>query len=273
MFWHPQSRVYGDRPCWLARFFCVTVLFALLQGCGSIGTTPLQALSYSLDNTTRQPHLLVMMRGLGENHHVFEREGLIEEIRNRDLPFDVVAPNTHFGYYYGRTLVERLKADVIDPARARGYQHIWLAGFSLGGLGALLYLREQPGDIDGVLLTSPFLGDDSLHQSIRLAGGPENWHLSVAEDLGKASPSDAALDWQVGIWSWIAEQNFFSMQPVKMAYGDRDRIVGDGPALLASVLPQHHVIRSDGTHSISSMKALFRLQLDQLASIYPPLIQ
>jgi hypothetical protein len=58
-----------------------------------------------------------------------------------------------------------------------------------------------------------------------------------------------------------------------MAYGDRDRIVGDGPALLASVLPQHHVIRSDGTHSISSMKALFRLQLDQLASIYPPLIQ
>lgn len=269
MFHLLSSRSRGEWFRTASRFVYCTLCFSLLSGCASLGTAPLQALTYSHDATTRQPHLLVMMRGFGEDHHVFEREGVIDEIRKRDLPFDVVVPNTHFGYYQGRTLVQRLKADIIGPARAQGYEHVWLAGFSMGGLGALLYLRDQPGDIDGVLLTSPFLGYDSIHQDIRLAGGPAKWHAQAMEASREASPDVGVDAWQADIWGWIAEQKFGAMQPVRMAYGERDFIVGDGPALLASVLPEQHVIRSAGTHSIASMKALFMRQLDQLAALYP----
>ena len=50
------------------------------------------------------------------------------------LPYDMVAPNAHFGYYFGETLVNRLKVDIIDPSKVKGYENVWLVGASMGGL-------------------------------------------------------------------------------------------------------------------------------------------
>jgi len=45
--------------------------------------------------------------------------------------------------------------DVIAPARAKGYQRIWIAGISMGGLGAVaiaLTIRP-PSDVPAALLS------------------------------------------------------------------------------------------------------------------------
>ena len=60
---------------------------------------------------------------------------------------------------------------MIDPARREGKDNIWLVGFSMGGLGSLLYLREHPEYIEGVCLIAPFLGDEEIIEEIQAAGG------------------------------------------------------------------------------------------------------
>ena len=53
-------------------------------------------------------------------------------------------------------MVDRLKEDVINPAKEKGYTKIWLVGISLGGLGSLLYAMEHPSDIEGMLVLAPY---------------------------------------------------------------------------------------------------------------------
>ena len=147
-------------------FFASVFAALLLAGCVAAPTVPIASLSYQSDSTQRQRNLLVLLRGIGADNTIFDEEGIIDEIHNRQLPFDVIAPDTHFGYYQSKTIEDRLKHDIIDPARRQGYEQIWLAGFSMGGLGSLLYVRRYPDDIDGVLLSSPFLGRQSIHREI-----------------------------------------------------------------------------------------------------------
>lgn len=227
-----------------------------LAGCASTGKSPLQSLNYQRDDNARQPNLLVLLRGLGADNAVFAEQGVIKEIRDLGLPFDVIAPNAHFGYYQAETFDQRLKEDVIDPARRQGYQQIWLAGFSMGGLGALIYLRNHPQDVDGILLTSPFLGWPGIHGEIRQAGGVAEW-LSNEHD---------PKDWQRMIWRWIGQQDFETQVPIWLGYGENDIVTQSGPQLLATVLPEARVFSSPGNHTIATFKTLFRQHLVTLTN-------
>jgi len=123
----------GSKLIWAA------VFSMLLSGCALFGKAPLDVLTYSsLEAPLEHKRLIVFMRGMGGSHESFEKEGLVEDIRSRHMPYDMAAPNAHFGYYLGRTLIERMKTDVIEPAKTEGYEEIWLIGFSMGGLGSLL---------------------------------------------------------------------------------------------------------------------------------------
>ncbi|MGE5173202.1 MAG: hypothetical protein ACM3MD_05175 [Betaproteobacteria bacterium] len=51
----------------------------------------------------------------------------------------MIVVNAHMGYYLNGTVFTRLKEDVIEPAKARGYDQIWLVGNSLGGYGSISY--------------------------------------------------------------------------------------------------------------------------------------
>lgn len=249
----------------LWRFVLATII-AVLSGCATVipaapaATVPMPFLSYRTDDAGQQPDLLVLLRGYGEDNTIFAKQGIIDEIRNRHLPFDVIAPDAHFGYYRSQTFETRLKEDIIDPAHRRGYEHIWLAGFSMGGLGCLLYLRQYPNDVDGVLLTSPFLGWSSILHEINRAGGVEAWHRT----------SDDPHDWERMIWSWIKYHDFAAAPPVWMGYGDRDDLVSDGPPLLATLLPAKRVFTVHGEHDIATFKTIFLHHLDTLARRSPP---
>ena len=232
-----------------------------LSGCASTGNAPLQSLNYPRDVNVRQPNLLVLLRGLGADNSVFEKQGVIEEIRDLGLPFDVIAPDAHFGYYQAETFEQRLKEDVIEPARHQGYKQIWLAGFSMGGLGALIYLRSHPEDIDGILLTSPFLGWSGIHNEIRQAGGISEW-LSDEKD---------PKDWERMIWGWISQQDFKTQVPIWLGYGENDILTRAGPPLLATVLPASRVFTAPGNHTIATFKTLFSQHLVTLSKQSQPI--
>lgn len=233
----------------------ITLLTQLLVGCVAPPTTPIPALSYLRDDTTRQRNLLVLLRGFGADNEIFDEEGVIDEIRARHISFDVIAPDIHFGYYQTHTVEARLKEDIIDPARRQGYEQIWLAGFSMGGLGSLLYLRSYPRDVDGVLLISPFLGWSKIHREIRSAGGVVAWEKT----------SDDPQDWERLLWSWIKTHDPATTPRIWLGYGDSDILTADGPPLFATMLPAEWSFTVPGNHTLSTFRAIFMRHLDTLS--------
>jgi hypothetical protein len=41
---------------------------------------------------------------------------------------DLVAVDAHLGYYYKRTIIDRLREDVLVPAKVQGYRRIVVVG-------------------------------------------------------------------------------------------------------------------------------------------------
>jgi len=83
-----------------------------------------------------------------------------------------------------------VKTELVDPAKASGYEKIILVGASLGGHGALLYIMQHPEDVDGVVVLAPFLGGGRVAEAIENAGGLEKW-----EDC-------PALEWDYPCHMW-----------------------------------------------------------------------
>lgn len=198
--------------------------------------------------------LIVLLPGINEQPTKYEQRGFIDDLRDRGLDMDVVAVDAHFGYYEERSLIGRLKADVINPAKTNGYDKIWLVGFSVGGLGSLLYAMEYPDDIEGLVTLAPYLGDGSLIREIKDAGGPLNWHP------GSSSEDEAIRS----LWIWL--KNYDAGEDVDLpvlylGYGKQDKFaVAD--SLLATLLPPERVYVIPGRHNWWTWKKLWVQALD-----------
>lgn len=229
------------------------LLIALL--CGCFGNAPLKALNYAAVSNATQKNLIVFLRGLGGDHRDFVRESFVDAVKQRHLPFDMTAPNAHFGYYFSQTLTTRLAADIIDPATVAGYEKIWLVGVSMGGLGSLMYAKEHPEDIDGIYLISPFLGYEEIIHEITTAGGIDLWQP------GEYDPKD---DWQRMFWHWLklCAAGERPMPNIYLGLGAQDDF---NPAhqLLSTLLPADHIFIIDGGHDIKTMKQLWVIFLDR----------
>ncbi len=237
----------------ILKFFLLLAVL-MISGCAHFAAKPLEVLSYVNSNSTSHKNLFVFVRGLGGSHHTFAEEGMVDATWQRGIAFDMVAPNSHFAYYSERTLIERLRQDVILPAKNNGYEKIWLIGPSMGGLGSLLYVREHPEDIKGVCLLSPFLGDDAIIDEIKKAGGLEDWLP------GDYSPEK---DWQRMLWHWIkSEVAKAKTPPIYLGFGNDDMYV-EAQKLLAENLPASHITRLEGGHDYQTFKALWLSFLDR----------
>ena len=62
--------------------------------------------------------LIVFLPGRDDDVTSFERHGFVETLRQQEISADMVSVDAHPGYYVERKLLERLKEDVIAPARA-----------------------------------------------------------------------------------------------------------------------------------------------------------
>lgn len=97
-------------------------------------------------------------------------------------------------YYLEGKAPQRLHDEVIVPARQPGrYREIWLSGASMGGMGSVMYDRFYPGDVDGIILLAPYLGDRPILREIAQAGGVESWDPGPPHAIGKDN-------WQHEIW-------------------------------------------------------------------------
>lgn len=239
------------------------LLFVWLTISACAPKVPIPVLEYGKMDASENQNLLILLRGRGGSHRDFAKHGIIDEVRKRNLPFDIVAPAAHFGYYRTETLPERLKQDIIDPARAMGYRNIWLAGFSMGGLGSLFTIRSYPNDIDGVILISPFLGSGSILEEIKTSGGVGNWFL----------PIEKSHKWQYTIWGWIKEYETDkdSYPEIYLGFGDDDSMTGEGPILLSQSLDQNKHFSVPGNHNYKTFKEIWRLHMEMLERKFPAL--
>ena len=242
-------------------FFSIEIVLLLsylflLNGCMQPVRIPIETIEYDARDIQGSRMLFVFLPGRGDSVTVFQKEGLIQAVRERRLPVDVIAVNAHVGYYMNGTVFTRLREDVIQPSRARAYSQIWLIGNSLGGYGSLTYAREHPDEITGVVLLGPFLGSQSVIHSIAEAGGLEKWNPGEIR-------MNTEEQWDKHLWMWVKDcgQQKECFRNIYMGYGRDDRF-SDAQALLASSMPSGHVIVIDGGHSWSTWKKLWLTFLD-----------
>jgi pimeloyl-ACP methyl ester carboxylesterase len=145
-------------------------------------------------------------------------------------------------------VIERLQADVLQPARQQGYRRIVLVGVSLGGLGALLCERDLPGSVDALVLLGPYLGKDAgLFDGIIASGGPAAW--AAGRD-----PQAGGVEEQ--IWTFLGTQSA-GLPPTWLLCGRRDSLA-PGHRLLAGLLPANRVATIDGGHDWPTWRTLWR---------------
>jgi pimeloyl-ACP methyl ester carboxylesterase len=223
-------------------FFKLAALIAMAgsswsQGCRPVREpkTPMDTILYRGD-AGAPGRLIVLLPGYGSAAEDFASHGFIDAVHRLDPSVSAIASDAHFGYYRSESLIERLTEDVIEPAVASGFTEIWLAGTSMGGMGALAYAHRNEGRIAGIILMSPYLGDRELISGIIGAGGPAQWSPPDREDIFQ------------DIWLWLVAHGGEEIKPpIFLAYGEKDRLAVSN-RLLADLLPPERVLVRNAGH-------------------------
>lgn len=237
---------------WLSRCARFSVL-SLAIACAPKTTVPIGAHAHPDDAaaSARPSTLLVLLPGRGDLGEDYTRHGFVARA-HAELDVDVVTVDAHFGYYSDRTIRERLHDDILAPARGR-YEHIWLLGISMGGIGALLTAEKYPDDVDGIILIAPYLGRRRTIKAVMHAGGLAKWQ------------PPAKLAWDERLWAWMKTTD----TPIYLAYGTED-FGARAHAVLAAALPKDHVLTRPGEHSWATWTPLFERLLDEVGELAPP---
>lgn len=264
----PDAAALQPRPPTRRQVVLVTAgpVLASLPGCQWLPrapVTPMPLLRPSGQAARVTSTLVVMLPGAYSQPQEFIAEGYVGALRAHGAPADVVIADAHLGYFRDRSVLRRLREDVVAPARAQGYQRVWLVGISLGGFGALAYAslhgQDRRHGIDGVLAVAPYLGSPRLLAELQAAGGPRAWADADAAASAAPRPADEAGGQDAGervLWRWLARPPT-DAPPVYLGYGTEDRLA-DGHRLLAGVLPPEHVATVPGGHDWPPWRALWQ---------------
>jgi pimeloyl-ACP methyl ester carboxylesterase len=186
-------------------------------------TKPLLVDWYLAKPGERGERLFVFLPGRGDRAGDFVRRGFVALAQHRISGLDCVTVDATIGYYLDGTVAGRLQREIIEPARRRGYHEIWLVGVSMGGLGAFFHERAYPGQVTGMILLAPFVGDDpKLFAEIDAAGGPVTWAYSQT-----AVPAqENKAKFQRELWRFLGRLRNETVPHLQIwvAYGDTDRL-------------------------------------------------
>lgn len=187
--------------------------------------------------------VMILLPGIGDLGDAFEKRNFDGVLQEKFPDFEVVTVDAHFRYYNQRTLLTRLKQDLVEPYLHKGYK-VYLGGISLGGLGSLLYLQEYPEDIEKILVLAPYLGEPVEYQY--LIDGSERNEEKIEIDL----------------WPWITNLEQQQLDKIYLAYGLQDKFAIPN-RLLASYLPEQHTITIDGKHRWDVWRQLWPELIDR----------
>ena len=202
--------------------------------------------------------LLVFLPGSYSVPEDYVRHGFVGLVRDRRVAADIVLVDAHLGYYSERSILDRLRADVLVPARAHGYRDVWLVGISIGGYGALLHSATAPAGelaVAGTVAIAPYLGDRRVAMSVDGSGGLAGWPLTASLQPG---------DIDVTLWQWLQREAARRPEPrLYLGYGRSDRFEYSD-RLLAAALPAGHVFTAPGGHDWPVWEALWAQMLPAL---------
>lgn len=228
------------------RIHRLALLAVLLAGSGCYrpkpATVPLRTIAIAPGEADAHC-LVVFLPGRGDGPEDYVSNGFPEALRRAGSRCAMTGVDSHLGYFAEKTIVTRLQEDVIGPARARG-QDVWLVGISLGGLGSLLYTRDHPGEVEGLVLLAPYLGEDDLIQDVVRAGGLAQW-------------SKNETDFQ-RLWLFLKgfQRPDAGLPALWLGYGRSDRFA-EPDGLLGAVLPAGHVFTAAGGHTWRTWRNLW----------------
>ncbi len=195
-----------------------------------------------------------MLPGAYQEPADFVAAGFADAVRTRALDVDLefIAPD--LPHLLDRTVLDNLRTQVVAPARAAGATSVWLGGISLGGFIALCYAERNPGDLDGLCLLAPYLGNRIITGEVARAGGLRAWQPAAAR-------SD---DEERRLWEFLKRLPHPTLA-VELGIGRQDRFA-HGHSLLGDVLPAASVGYADGGHDWPTWLALWSGFLDRLAT-------
>jgi hypothetical protein len=180
----------------------------------------------------------------------FLREGFVKAARDRALPVDLVFVELKVQHLTDRTILRRLRHEVVLPARALGCRSIWLGGISIGGFVAMAYAERYPEEIDGLCLLAPYLGNHIVTGEIERANGVHEW-----------TPGElAADDDERRMWRFIKEHRA-RPSPLHLGFGRDDRFA-DSHRMMASALAPECVDVVPGGHEWPVWRQLWENFLD-----------
>ena len=225
----------------------IAFLVLLFLGCsGSQNKKALPSVRYS--GMTGKRSLVVLLPTMGGKGSHYETEGFLDEVWERGFEASIEVVDVKPSLYLGSRIVELLKTEVIEPAKAEGFKEIYLVGISLGGHGVLLYATKCPEDVDGVIVLAPFISGDTASGAIDEAGGLADW-----EDCPFLAWTHACNLWQ-SLKVYVSNPR--NRKKIVLGFGTEDIFV-EQCRILAEVLPPEQVFTAPGGHDWPTWKKLF----------------
>jgi pimeloyl-ACP methyl ester carboxylesterase len=239
---------------------CLSMLSLLFGGCAARGdaTRPIPTTVVHASRPARR--VVVVLPGRGDDLAGLQKQQAAQIIQHEWPDADVVLTGLTMAYYQGGVATRRLHDEVIAPLQKQGHVQVWLAGISMGGMGVLMYDRDYPGQVDGMLLLSPYLGEAEVPREIRAAGGLAAWQPGPVQPAGPATYTRE-------LWRYLRQ---WSADPARtrsvwLAYGADERLRAP-IELMSPQLPAGHVHMLPGHHDWT----LWRVALGELLRAAAP---
>ena len=83
-------------------------------------------------------------------------------------------------------MTQPIEHDVVWPARAQGYEQVWMVGVSMGGFGTLHYASMFPRSLDGIYALGRY--DERIDYSRALTPALSDAETVCVRDLLKNRP-------------------------------------------------------------------------------------
>ena len=191
---------------------------------------------------------MIWLPGAYHSAQDFLDEGFARAAAQRQVPLDLLFVDLQMQHLDDRDAFQRLRSEIVLPARDSGAA-VWLAGISLGGLVALDYASSHSGELDGICLLAPYLGNRVLINEIAATSGLAGW------EPGELAESDA----ERRIWRYIKTR--VDSRPLFLGYGRDDRFSA-AHDMLAAALPADWVEVVAGGHKWGTWLNLWENFLD-----------
>jgi enterochelin esterase-like enzyme len=195
------------------------------------------------------PTCMVWLPGAYHGAQDFLTAHFVDAVRARQLDLDLIFVDMELAHVSDRSVLARLRSDIVLPARAAGVA-LWMGGISLGGLIALDYAASYPDELDELCLLAPYLGNRILTAEILQAPGLRAWQ-----------PGELAeTDEERRIWRYIKTRRA-DARPLYLGFGAQD-CFSEAHELLAQTLSANAVNVIAGGHDWATWFRLWENFLD-----------